>query len=756
MAIPDIEDDLKEIKKNIKQLQEGQGGGERPGFLRALKDYILDVKDTPQASVSKADEKESKGSALSEKDSKNLADLAKTNRIIAKALVESAREVRREKRRGVEPRIPSASTGATVTPAATATGGKQVAALLREPVTQQPQTEGAPDIPLPVPVTGTPSGGPKPPAGKPSLLGQGLQLGKDLLARAAPATPYALAAGALAAPFIAAGVSKRKIDEDPNAPGLEFQPYAMAVRGEAKTEGQAGRQNRDRAVGQMKWGEVKAFVESDMTDQELYEQLGRNRKELKEWLEQNKDGKTPYDKFTVAPAVASRAAESMIPWETPAVEPPPEVGAPPPITGMESAFVPTPPPSAPAPELEVGPTREMFEADQAQQARNVVMRRRKRPERADASARQQAEIEAGNLVEEDNAPQVEGNKPRKSLGLTEREKNEIQQMKERNRKLRKAAQSLGLDPNKVTGTFEGEKLTGIIDESGKEIDVSDRLSEEDKKSVNAERSMRAAMQGTQQSAPQVEPADKAQRPATATVMQSTETFDAAALAEKDPETHRKYVERLREIVREREKELENVPSIRQSVARSKIHSEARMQAQEEFFSQAAKVGAASRQTSIASVNERGDSAVVRESMGVQQTQQPTPQVEAAKPKEDETRPVSAAESFLMQQKGLDPNNEFDRKLYRRMDRTENRREQQRMRSQGYAPVDERGRVVGAELNTMSVQNNDLQRQGNSPSSQPIVIQNNSAPSTQTTVTPPAQPRVNSSFTRVMDIRNFWD
>jgi hypothetical protein len=677
MATPDREDDLKEIKKSIKQLQEGQGGGERAGFLRALKDYILDVKDTPQASVSKADEKESKGSALSEKDSKNLADLAKTNRIIAKALVESAREVRREKRRGVEPRIPSASTGATVTPAATATGGKQVAALLREPVTQQPQTEGAPGPTLPVPDIDLPdrrtpprtppTPPPRPPVPTPPIppsvptpTGATSTLGR--VASAAAKT------SAVTLPFMLLAEGSRRqreqIEANPNAPGLEFNPYAQTLRGEAETVGQAGRQNRDRAVGQMKWGEVKAFVESDMTDQELYEQLGRNRKELKEWLEQNKDGKTPYDKFTVAPAVASRAAESMIPWETPAVEPPPEVGAPPPITGMESAFVPTAPS---APELEVGPTREMFEADQAQQARNVVMRRRKRPERADASARQQAEIEAGNVVPEPTQPQ------------------------------------------------RVPKPT-----------------------------------------PQIEPADKAQRPATATVMESTETFDASILAEKDPETHRKYVERQREIVRERQKELESVPFNRQSVARSKIHSEARMQAQEEFFSQAAKVGAASRQTSIASVNERGDSAVVRESMGVQQTQQPTPQVEPAKPKEDETGPVSAAESFLMQQKGLDPNNEFDRKLYRRMDRTENRREQQRMGSQGYAPVDERGRVVGAELNTMSVQNNDLQRQGNAPSSQPIVIQNNSAPSTQTTVTPPAQPRVDSSFSRVMDIRNFWD
>jgi len=281
---------------------------------------------------------------------------------------------------------------------------------------------------------------------------------------------------------------------------------------------------------------------------------------------------------------------------------------------MESAFVPTPPAPAPTSELEVGPTRAMFEADQAQQARNVVMRRRKRPERADASARQQAEIEAGNLVEQ--TPQVQPVKPK-------------------------------------------EEETGPV--SGTEAAI-----------------MRA--EG-------LDPEDD---------------FD------------RKLYRRRRDIQRRRG----GVQPIPAGV-------------------------------------EQKPQLTQPEIEPVAQPQQPAP-VRPAKTKEDETGPVSAAESFLMQQKGLDPNNEFDRKLYRRMDRTENRREQQRMASQGYAPVDERGRVVGAELNQMSVQNNDLQRQGNAPSSQPIVIQNNSAPSTQTTVTPPAQPRVDSSFSRVMDIRNFWD
>lgn len=692
MATPDREDDLKEIKKSIKQLQEGRGGQERPGFLRALKDYVLDVKDTPQASVSKADEKESKGGALSEKDSKNLADIAKTNRVIARALVESSREVRREKRRGVEPRIPSASTGATVTPAATATGGKPVAALLREPVTQQPQPEGAPGAPTPVlpvpdidlpdrrtppqppkppapptppPKPPAPPQPPKPPAG-PSVLQRGVQLGKDLLARAAPvaapAAPYALAAGALAAPFIAAGVSKRKIDEDPNAPGLQSQPYAMAVRGEAKTQGQAGRQNRDRAVRQFKWGEIKDYIESDLTDEELIDLLGNPRKELKAWLEQNKDGKKLYTKPTgagapqVTPATQTgnlteqQVYEKLLEKYSPQMRK--DVGVQ--RDAREEAQQIFNLPANQRDEYlkqlfkgsggaQVQPQKTVSTFDAAKLAEEDPETHRKFVERQQeiirekekqlqgmsprdqARARERIQAEAFNQAAEEFTPQA-SRVGAASTTASSREDRRVQQMEQNAQKVRDTAESLGLDPNKVTGRFEGGKLTGIIDETGKQIDVSDRLSEEDKKSVNAARSMRAAMQGTQQPTPQVEPAKP--EPSTA--------------------------------------------------------------------------------------------------------------------KDEEIGPVSGMEAGIMRAEGLDPESEFDRKVYRR------RRETER------AQAATRANATGDELNTMSVQNNDLQRQGNAPSSQPIVIQNNSAPSTQTTVTPPAQPRVDSSFSRVMDIRNFWD
>lgn len=682
MATPDREDDLKEIKKSIKQLQEGQGGGERPGFLRALKDYVLDVKDTPQASVSKSDEKESKGGALSEKDSKNLADIAKTNRVIAKALVESAREVRREKRRGVEPRIPSASTGATVTPAATATGGKQVAALLREPVTQQPQPEGAPGTPgptLPVPdidlpdrrtppkpPAPAPTQPPKPPAGKPSILQRGVQLGKELLTRAAPvaapAAPYALAAGALAAPFIAAGISKRKIDEDPNAPGLQFQPYAMSVRGEAKTEGQAGRQNRDRAVRQFKWGEIKDYVDSNLTDEELVDLLGNPRKELKAWLDQNKDGKKLYIKPSgagapqVTPATQTgnlteqQVYEKLLEKYSPQMRK--DVGVQRDAREEAQQIF-----NLPANQRDEY-LKQLFKGSGGAQVRSqktvstfdaaklaeedpethrkfverqqeIIREKEKQLQgmspRDQARARERIQAEAFNQAAEEFTPQA-SRVGAASTTASSREDRRVQQMEQNAQKVRDTAESLGLDPNKVTGRFEGGKLTGIIDETGKQVDVSDRLSEEDKKSVNAARSMRAAMQGTQQPTPQVEP------------------------AKPEPSTT----------------------------------------------------------------------------------------------KDEETGPVSGMEAGIMRAEGLDPESEFDRKLYRR------RRETER------AQAATRANATGAELNTMSVQNNDLQRQGNTPSSQPIVIQNNSAPTTQTTVTPPAQPRVDSSFSRVMDIRNFWD
>lgn len=52
-------------------------------------------------------------------------------------------------------------------------------------------------------------------------------------------------------PYQMAAYEQEKIRQDPNAPGLERNPYAMTVRGEAPTVGQAGAMNQRRAVMSM-------------------------------------------------------------------------------------------------------------------------------------------------------------------------------------------------------------------------------------------------------------------------------------------------------------------------------------------------------------------------------------------------------------------------------------------------------------------------------------------------------------------------
>lgn len=52
----------------------------------------------------------------------------------------------------------------------------------------------------------------------------------------------------LTLPYQMAAYEQEKIRQNPNAPGLERNPYAMTVRGEAPTQGAAGAMNQRRAV----------------------------------------------------------------------------------------------------------------------------------------------------------------------------------------------------------------------------------------------------------------------------------------------------------------------------------------------------------------------------------------------------------------------------------------------------------------------------------------------------------------------------
>lgn len=57
-------------------------------------------------------------------------------------------------------------------------------------------------------------------------------------------------------PYNMAAYEQAKIRQNPNAPGLEYNPYAQTVRGEASTQGRAGAANQMRTVANMPYGNV--------------------------------------------------------------------------------------------------------------------------------------------------------------------------------------------------------------------------------------------------------------------------------------------------------------------------------------------------------------------------------------------------------------------------------------------------------------------------------------------------------------------
>lgn len=59
-------------------------------------------------------------------------------------------------------------------------------------------------------------------------------------------------------PYQMAAYEQEKIRQNPNAPGLEYNPYAQTVRGEYDTQGQAGAANARRAVINAPYGNVTA------------------------------------------------------------------------------------------------------------------------------------------------------------------------------------------------------------------------------------------------------------------------------------------------------------------------------------------------------------------------------------------------------------------------------------------------------------------------------------------------------------------
>jgi hypothetical protein len=221
-----------------------------------------------------------------------------------------------------------------------------------------------------------------------------------------------------------------------------------------------------------------------------------------------------------------------------------------------------------------------------------------------------------------------------------------------------------------------------------------------------------------------------QQPASSrlTRVEQTSSFDAAKLADEDPETHAKFVARQREIVKEREAELEkrtDLSPMARNVERQRIQSQAFQTAAREFTPQAAQVGAAT---------------VTRTESGAQSTLQVTPTPTQGTPYSPASREsVSQSVSGV-----IIPREDIDR-------RTQQLLQNNPYKDDPAVMIDARQEaemeLKAERLKTLSAENKDLGRESLQPSTQPIVIQSNNNMSTQTYTPVPAQPRVDSSFTR---------
>ena len=83
---------------------------------------------------------------------------------------------------------------------------------------------------------------------------------------------------------------KAAIEANPNAPEFRDNAYAMKLRGEAKTIGQATAINQSKATRQFKRQEIVDLVESKLTDAELLTSPGApgaDRATLQKWLDAN-------------------------------------------------------------------------------------------------------------------------------------------------------------------------------------------------------------------------------------------------------------------------------------------------------------------------------------------------------------------------------------------------------------------------------------------------------------------------------------
>jgi hypothetical protein len=163
---------------------------------------------------------------------------------------------------------------------------KKLIELLEEMIEEGGEGGGGPGVNVDLPGRGGRPAG-RPGGGKAAGAGRLGQLAANAGRMAVTAAPMALVAGAVAAPFIMAGHEKDKIAANPNAPEYKDNPEAMRVRGEAGSIKEAGAINTQKVIKSAGRRELQDVIASDLTDEEVKKEYGRDKAGLKKWLEEN-------------------------------------------------------------------------------------------------------------------------------------------------------------------------------------------------------------------------------------------------------------------------------------------------------------------------------------------------------------------------------------------------------------------------------------------------------------------------------------
>lgn len=102
---------------------------------------------------------------------------------------------------------------------------------------------------------------------------------------------FLLPAAAAAALLWLANETKKEIEANPNAPKFKNNPYAMSLRGEAKSVAEAGKRNANEVKLQVPRNQVEEVVKANLPQEDYVREYGATKEVLQTWLDKSKDEK---------------------------------------------------------------------------------------------------------------------------------------------------------------------------------------------------------------------------------------------------------------------------------------------------------------------------------------------------------------------------------------------------------------------------------------------------------------------------------